>query len=163
MVSDFLRPHESQHARPPCPSSTPRIYPNSCPLSWWWHPASSSSVVPFYSCPQSLPASGSFPVSQLFAWSGQSIGVSLSASVLPMNTQDWSPLGWTGLISLLSKELSIVFASITVWKHHRFFNIFITIMFKVFLAICNIWAISRSLLTDFSLNYGSQFPVSFPV
>ena len=105
VVSDSLRPHESQHARPPCPSQTPRVYSNSCPLSWWCHPAISSSVVPFSSCPQSLPASGSFPMSQLFALGGQSIGVSASASVLPMNIQDWSPLGWTGWISLQSKGL----------------------------------------------------------
>ena len=93
-VSDSLRPHESQHTRPPCPSPTPGVYPNPCPSSWWCHPAISSSVVPFFSCPQSLPASGSFPMSQLFTWDGQSIGVSALASVLPMNTQDWSPLGW---------------------------------------------------------------------
>ena len=100
VVSDSLRPHESQHAMPPCPSPTPGVYSNSCPSSQWCHAAISSSVVPFPSCPQSLPASGSFPMSQLFAWSGQSIGVSASASVLPMNTQDWSPSGWTGWISL---------------------------------------------------------------
>ena len=100
VVSDSLRPHESQHARSPCPSPTLGVHSNSCPSSWWCHPAISSSVVPFSSCPQSLPVSGSFPMSQLFAWGGQSIGVSASASVLPMNTQDWSPLGWTGWISL---------------------------------------------------------------
>ena len=100
VVSDSLRPHESQCARPPCPSPTPGVYSNSCPSSRWCHPAISSSVVPFSSCPQSLPASGSLPMSQLFPWGGQSIGVSASASVLPMNTQDWSPLGWTGWISL---------------------------------------------------------------
>ena len=92
--------HESQHARPPCSSPTPGVHPNSCASSRWCHPAISFSVVPFSSCPQSVPASGSFPMSQLFAWGGQSIGVSASASVLPMNTQDWSPLGWTGWISL---------------------------------------------------------------
>ena len=96
VVSDSLQPHESQHARPPCLSPTPGVYSNSCPSSRWYHPAISSSVVPFSSCSQSLPVSGSFPVSQLFAWGGQSIGVLASASVLPMNTQDWSPLGWTG-------------------------------------------------------------------
>ena len=90
VVSDSLRPHESQHARPPCPSPTPGVHSDSCPSSRWCHPAISSSVVPFSSCPQSLPASGSFPMSQLFAWGGQSIGVSASSSVLPMNTQDWS-------------------------------------------------------------------------
>ena len=94
VVSDSLRPHESQHARPPCPLPTPGVYSNSCPSSRWCHSAISSSAVPFSSCPQSLPASGSFPTSQLFAWGGQSTGVSASASVLPMNTQDWSPLGW---------------------------------------------------------------------
>ena len=104
VVSDSLRPHESQHARPPCLSPTPGVYSNSCPLSRWWHPAISSSVVPFSSRPQSLPASGSFPMSQLFACGGQRIGVSASASVLPMNTQDWSPLGWTGWISLQSRD-----------------------------------------------------------
>ena len=104
VIPDSFLPHESQHARPPCPSPIP-IYPNSCPLSWWCHPAISSSVFPFSSCPQSLPASGSFLVNQLFTWGGQSIGVSASASVLPMNTQDWFPLGWTGWISLQSKVL----------------------------------------------------------
>ena len=96
VVSDFLWPHGLQHTRPPCPSSTPRVYPNSYPSSWWCHPAISSSVIPFSSCPQSLLASGSFPISQLFAWGGQSIGVPALASVLPKNTQDWSPLEWTG-------------------------------------------------------------------
>ena len=99
-VSDSLRPHESQHAGPPCSSPTPRVYSNSCPSIQWCHPATSSSVVPFSSCPQSHPASGSFPMSQLFPWGSQSTGVSASASVLPMNTQDWSPLGWTGSNSL---------------------------------------------------------------
>ena len=115
-----LRPHESQHARPPCPSATPRDYSNSCPSSRWCHPDISSSVVPFSSCPQSLPASGSFPMSQPFAWGGQSIGVSASASVLPTNTQDWSPLGWTGWISLQSKGLWRVFSNTTVQKHQFF-------------------------------------------
>ena len=110
VVSYSLWPHESQHARPPCPSPTPGVHSNSRPSSQWCHPAISSSVVPF-SCPQSLPASESFPMSQLFAWGGQSIGVSALASVLPMNTQDWSPLGWTGWISLQSKGLSRVFYS----------------------------------------------------
>ena len=105
VVSNSLQPHEPQHTRPPCPSPTPWIYPNSCPLSQWCHPAISSSVVPFSSCPQSFPESGSFPMSQLFASGGQSIGVSVSTSVLPMNTQDWSPLEWTGWISLQSKVL----------------------------------------------------------
>ena len=120
VVSDALRPHELQHARPPCPSPTPRVYSNSCPSSRWCHPAISSSVGPFSSCPQSLPASGSFPVSQLFPWGGQSIGVSASAAVLPMNTQDWSPLGWTGWISLQSRGLSRIFSNTTVQKHQFF-------------------------------------------
>ena len=105
VVSDSLRPHESQHARPPCPSPTPRVYSNSCPLSQWCHPAISSSVVPFSSCPQSRPVSESFPMSQLFAWGGQSTGVSALASFLPKNTQGWSPLEWTRWISLQSKGL----------------------------------------------------------
>ena len=95
-MSNSLQPHESQHARPHCSLPTPRVYSNSCPSGRWCHPTISSSVVTFSSCPHSLPASGSFPMSQLFAWGGQSTGVSASASVLPMNTQDWSPLGWTG-------------------------------------------------------------------
>ena len=115
VVSNSLQP--TLHARPPCPSPTPEVHPNSCALSQWCHPAISSSVVPFSSCPQSLPASGSFPMSQLFTWGGQNIGVSASASVLPMNIQDWFPLGWTGWISLQSKGLSRVFSTITVWKH----------------------------------------------
>ena len=106
VVSDSLRPHESQHARPPCPSPTPGVHPNSCASSRWCHPAISSSVIPFSSCLQSLPTSGSSPMNQLFAWGGQSIGVSASASVLPMNTQGWSPLGWTGWISSQSKGLA---------------------------------------------------------
>ena len=114
VVSDSLRPHELQHIRPPSPSPTPRACSNSCPLSWWCHPTILSSVVPFSSCPQSFPASGSFRASQLFASGGWSIGVSASTSVLPMNTQDWSPLGWTGCISLQSKGLSRVFSNTTV-------------------------------------------------
>ena len=120
VVSDFLGPHESQHARPPCPSPTPIVHSNSCPSSWWCHPAISSSVIPFSSCPQSFPSSESFPMSQFFAWGGQSIGVSALESVLPMNTQDWSPLGWTGWISLQSKGLSRVFSNTTVQKHQFF-------------------------------------------
>ena len=118
--SDSLRPHEPQHARSPCPSPTPRVYSNSCPSSQWCHPAISSSVVPFSSCLQSFPASGSFPMSQLFTSGGQSIGVSASTSVLPMNIQDWFPLGWTGWISLQSKGLSRVFSNTTVQKHQFF-------------------------------------------
>ena len=120
VVSDSLRPHEFQHARPPCPSPTPTVYSNSCPSSRWCHSAISSSVVPFSSCPQSLPASGSFPMSQLFPRGGQSTGVSASASVLPTNTQDWSPLGWTGFISLQSKGLSRVLSNTTGEKHQFF-------------------------------------------
>ena len=119
-MSDFLRPHEPQHARPPCPSLTPGVHPNPCPLSWWCHPTISSSIVPFSFCPQSFPASGSFPMSQLFGSGGQSIGVSASTSFLPVNTQDWSPLGWTGWISLQSKGLSRVFSNTTVQKHQFF-------------------------------------------
>ena len=121
VMSNSLQPHEPQHARPHGQSPTPRVHPNSCTSSQWCHPAISSSVIPFSSCPQSLPASGSFPMSQLFAWGGQSIRVSASAPVLPMNTQDWSPLGWTGWISLQSKELSRVFSNTTVQKHQFFF------------------------------------------
>ena len=120
IMSNSLWPHELQHARPPCPSPTPGVYPNSCPSTQWCHPTISSSVVPFSSCPQSLPASESFPMSQLFAWGGQSTGVSASTSVLPMNTQDWSPLGWTGWIHLQSKGLSRVFSNTTVQKHQFF-------------------------------------------
>ena len=119
-MSDPLQPHESQHVRPPCPSPSPGVYPNSCWLSRWCHPAISSSVVPFFSFPQSLPASESFPMSQLFAWGGQSTGVSALASFLPKNTQDWSLLGWTGWISLQSKGLSRVFSNTTVQKHQFF-------------------------------------------
>ena len=120
VVSDSLRPHETQHTRPPCPSPTPRVHSNSCPLNRWCHPAISSSVIPFSSCPQTLTAWGSFPLSQHFSWGGQSIGVSASASVPPKNTQDWSPLGWTGWISLQSKGLSGVFSNTTVQKHQFF-------------------------------------------
>ena len=118
VVSDSLRPHESQQARPPCPSPTPGVHPNSCPSSRWCHPAISSSVVPFSSCPQSLPASWSFPASQLFTWGSKSIGVSALASVLPMNTQNWSPLWWTAWTSLQSKGLARVFSNTTVKSIH---------------------------------------------
>ena len=120
VISDTLKPHGLQHARPPSPSPTPRVYPNSCPLSQWCHLTISSSVVPFFSLPQSFPASGSFQMNQLFASGGQSIRVSASTSVLPMNTQDWSLLGWTGWISLQSKGLSRVFSNTTVQKHQFF-------------------------------------------
>ena len=117
VMFNSLRPHELQHTRPPCPSPAPRVYLNSCPSSRWCHPAISSSVIHFSSCSQSLPASGTFPMSQLFVWGGLSIGVSASASALPVNSQDWSPLGWTGWISLQSKGLSRVFSNTTVQKH----------------------------------------------
>ena len=127
VMSDSLRLHESEHARPPCPSPTPGVYPNPCPLSQWCHPAISSSVVPFSSCPQSLPASGSFPMSQLFTSGGQSIGVSASASILPMNIQDLSPSGWTGWISLQSKGLSRVLqhhsSKASIFRHSAFFTV----------------------------------------
>ena len=121
VMSDSLRPRKSQHARPLCPSPSPGVHSDSSPSSQWCHPTISSSVVPFSSCPKSLPASESFPMSQLFAWGGQSIGVSALASFLLMNTQDWFPLEWTGWISLQSKGLSRVFSNTTVQKH-RFFG-----------------------------------------
>ena len=120
VVSDSLWPHGLQHARPPCPSPTPGVYPNSCPLSQWCHPTISFSVIPFSTCPQSFPASGFFQMSQLFASGGQSIGVSAATSFLPMNTQDWSPSEWTGWISLQSKGLSRIFSNTTVQKHQFF-------------------------------------------
>ena len=120
VVSDSLQPHEPQHTRPPCPSPTPGVHSNPCPSSWCCHPTISSSVVPFSSCPQSFPASGSFQMSQFSTSGGQIIGVSASTSVLPMNTQDWSPLGWTGWISLQSKRLARVFSNTTVQKHQFF-------------------------------------------
>ena len=120
VVSDSLQPHESQHARPPCPSPTPGVHSDPRPSSQWCHPAISSSVVPFSSCPKSLPASESFPMSQHFTWGGQSTGISALASFLPKNTQGWSPLEWTGWISFQSKELSRVFSNITLQKHQFF-------------------------------------------
>ena len=120
VVSNSLQPHESQHARPPCPSPTPGVHPDSRPSNQWWHSAISSSVVPFSSCPQSLPASESFPMSQLFSWGGQSTGVSALASFPPKKSQGWSPSEWTGWISLQSKGLSRVFSNITVQKHQFF-------------------------------------------
>ena len=120
VITDSLRPHGPQHARPPCPSLTPRVHPNPCPWSQWCHPTISCSVVPFCSCLQSFPASESFQMSQLFVSGGQSIGVSASTSVLPMNTQDLSHLGWTGWISLQSKGLSRVFSNTTI-QNHQFF------------------------------------------
>ena len=120
VVSNSLRPHESQHARPPCPSPTPRVHSDSRPSSQWCYPAISSSVIPFSSCPQSLPASESFPMSQLFTRGGQSTGVSALASFLPKKSQGWSPSEWTGWISLQSKGLTRVFSSTTVQKHQFF-------------------------------------------
>ena len=119
-MSDSFQPHKLQHTRPPCPLPTPRVHQNPCPSSRWCHPTISSSVIPFSFCLQSVSASGSFQMSQLFASGGQSIGVSASTSVLLMNTQDWSPLGWTGWISLQSKGLSRVFSNTTVQKHQSF-------------------------------------------
>ena len=120
VVFDSLWPHESQHTRPPCPSPTPGVHSNSCSLSQWCHPTISSSDIPFSSCHQPFPASASFPMSQLFASCGQSIGVSASASALPMNTQDWSPLGCSSWISLQSRGLSVIFSNTTVQKHQFF-------------------------------------------
>ena len=120
VMSDSLRPHELQHARLPCPSPTPRVYSNSCPSSRWCHPAISSSVVPFSSCPQSIPTSGTFPMSQLLAWGGQSTGVSALTSFLPKKSQGWSPSEWTGWTSLQSKGLSRVFSNTTVQRHQFF-------------------------------------------
>ena len=120
VMSDSLQPHESQHARPPCPSPTPGVHSDSHPSSQWCHPAISSSVVPFSSCPQSLPASESFPVSQLFTWGGQNTGVSALASFLPKKSQGWSPSEWTGWTSLQSKGFSRVFSNATVQKHQFF-------------------------------------------
>ena len=118
VMSDSLRPHESQHTRPPCPSPTPGVHSDSRPSSQWWHPSISSSVIPFSSCPQSLPSSESFPMSQLFAWGGQSTGVSALASFLPKKSQGWSPSEWTGWISLQSKKT--LFSNTTVQKHQFF-------------------------------------------
>ena len=120
VMSNSLQTHESQHARAPCPSLSPGAHSNSCPSSQWWHPAILSSVIPFSSCPQPLPASGSFPMSQLFAWGGQSTGVSALASLLPKKSQGWSPSEWTGWISLQSKGLLRVFSNTTVQKHQFF-------------------------------------------
>ena len=126
-----------QHTRPPCPSPTPRVHSNSCPSSQWCHPAISSSVVPFSSCPESLPASKSFPMSQLFAWGCQSIGVSALASFLPKNTQDWSPLEWTGWISLQSKGLSKVrLGACKTWSRNWLKIFFISLISQLFTHLC---------------------------
>ena len=139
VVSDSLWPHGLQHSRPPCPSPAPGVCSNSCPLSWWYCPTISSSVIPFSSCPQSFPASGSSPMSQFFASGGQSIGISASTSVLPMNTQDWFPLGCTGWISLQSKGLSRVFSNTTVQKH-QFFGIQLSLWFN---SHVHIWLLEK--------------------
>ena len=140
VVSDSLRPHGLQHARYPCPSPAPGACSNSCPLSWWCHPTISSSGVPLSSCLQSFPASGSFPVSQFFASGGQSIGPSASASVLPMNIQDWFPVGLTGLISLQSKGLSRVFSNTTIQKH-QFFSAKHSLWFN---SLIHTWLLEKS-------------------
>ena len=145
VVSDSWRPHELQHARPPCPSPTPGIHADSRPLSQWCHPAISSSVVPFFSCPQSLPGSESFPMSQLFAWVGQSTGVSALASFLPKKSQGWSPSEWTGWISLQSKGLSRrVFSDTTVQKH-QFFNYNIILKWPMVSCKCMMQTLGQSL------------------
>ena len=152
VVSNSLQAHEPQHTRPPCPSPTPGVYPNSCPLSQRCHPTISSYLFPFSSCPQSFPASGSFPMSQLFTSGGQSIGVSASTSVLPMNIQDWSPLGWTGWISLQSKGLSRVFSNTTVQKY-QFFNLAYPISnthFKFLICRPDSWSTPKMLLPESS-------------
>ena len=153
VVSNSLWPYESQHARPPCPSPTPGVHPNPRPLSQWCHPTISSSVVPFSSCPQSFPASWSFQMSQLFAWGGQSIGVSASASVLPMNTQNWSPLGWSGWISLQSKGLSRVFSNTTVQKHQ---------FFGAQLVSQVLWLVCRSVILLLLASFPSLSHLVFP-
>ena len=162
-MSNSLRPHEPQHARPHCPSPTPGVHSDSCPSSQWCHPAISSSVVPFSSCPQSLPASGSFQVSQLFTSGGESIGASASASVLPVNTQDWSPLGWTDCISLQSKGLSRVFSKTTVQKHQffgtqlRYFKFVSTFLYYCALYfhsiyVTNWWPVTSASRSPFSIS-----------
>ena len=137
-MSSSLLSHGLQHTRLPCPSPTPRACWNSCPSSWWCHPTISSSVVPFSFCLQSFPASGSFPVSQFFTPGGQSIRVSASASILPMNIQDWFPLGWTGWISLQFKGLSRVFSNTTVQKY-QFFSAQVSLWFNSQLSIHDYW------------------------
>ena len=154
VVSDSLRPHEPQHTRPPCPSPTPGVHPNPCPLSRWCHPTISSSVIPFSSCPQSFPASGSFSMSQLFASGGQRIGVSASTLVLPMNTQNWSPLGWISCASLQSKGLSRVFSNTTPSISHEVMGP--DAMILVF------WALSQLFHSPLSLSSrGSLVPLHF--
>ena len=158
-----LWPHGLQHTRPPCPSLTPGVHPNPCPLSRWCHPPISSSVVPFSSCPQSFPASGCFPMSQLFASGGQSIGVSVSTSVLPMNTQDSSPLGWTGWISLQSKGFSRVFSNV-----HRYLQFLCLTLGLILWSFCRvlflalvIFFILRSILSDIRIASTAFFCLPF--
>ena len=163
-MSDSFQSHRLQHARPPCPSPTFRVYSNSCPLSRWCHPTISSSVVPFSSCLLSFPASGSFPMSQFFASGGQSIRVSASASILPMNIQDWFPLGWTGWVSLQSKGLSRVFSNTTVEKHH-FFSAQLSLLSHPYMTTGKTIALTRwtfvgkvmSLLFNISLGWSQLF------
>ena len=156
VMSYSSRPHESQHTRPPCPPPTPGVHTDSCASSQWCHPAISSSVVPFSICSQSHPASESFPMSQLFAWGGQSIGVSALASVLPMNIQDWFPLGRTGLISLQSKGLSKVFSNAIAHQSHFCFR-------PLHLFIHQPPFTPRSLLpADFFLVFRVSTPLSSP-
>ena len=150
VVSDSLRPHESQHARPPCPSPTPGVHSDSCPLSQWCHPAISSSVIPFSSCPQSLPASKSFPMSQLFAWGSQSTGVSALASFLPKKSQVWSSSEWAGWISL-TKGLSRVFSNTTVQKH-QFFRARGTKRLQSSLHVTDNWTLAKGFLPVFGLS-----------
>ena len=138
-VAESLWLHGLQHARPPCPSPIPGAYSNSCPLSWWCHPTISFSIVPFSSCLKSFPASGSFQMSQFFTSGGQSIGISASASVLPVNIQDWSPLGWTGWIPLQSMGLSRVFSSTTVQKHQFFSTQFFCFLNLTLTSIHDYW------------------------
>ena len=143
-MSDSLWPHGLQHARPPCPSPAPEVYLNSCALSQWCHPTISSSVIPFSSHLQSFPASGSFQMSQLSASGGQIIGISASVSVLPMNIQDWFPLGWTGWISLQSKGLSRVFSNTTVQKHQ-------------FLALSYVYSLTLTYIHDYWKNHSCDY------
>ena len=165
-MSNSLRAHGLQLAKPPCLSPTPRVYSNSCPLSRWCHPTISSSVVPFSSCLQSFPASGSFQMSQFFTSGGQSVGVSASVSVLAMNIQDWSPLGWTGWISLQSKGLSRVFSNTTVQKH-QFFGTQLSLWSNSHI---HIWLLEKQWLWLYGLlsatrclfNILSRFIIAFP-
>ena len=156
-MSDSLQPHGLQHARPPCPSPTPRTSSNSCQLSWWCHPTISSSIVLFSFCPQSFSASGSFQMSQLFTSGGQIIGVSASTLVLPMNIQDWFPLGWTGWISLQSKGLSRV-SSTTTDQKHQFFSTHIVLLFLVFKGI-SVLSSTASVSIYIPTNSARAFPL----